>query len=255
MAARVVLILADPGDVSSDVVGAGLAARACPVRRVGVAELARARWHHAPEGGGTALTLPDGVCLDDDRIGVVLNRLDRIDLPRFAAAPADDRDYAAAEFTALLTSWLGGLAVPVANPPGDDDPVGASRHPLGWRVLARDHGLTVGDFVVASSVRGGACAGLERLGDSGFPRGSDVAGWYRPRGGSARRHVWIFGEACLGVADPVLAARCVGFVAALGLRYAALGFEGEALADVLPRPPLDDPAVAAACVDWLEAAR
>lgn len=258
MPSRVALILADADDVSSDLVGAGLVARGYPVLRAGSATLAGSRWWHSPDGAGTRLELPDGTGIDDGRIGIVLNRLDTLVLPRFATAAAEDRDYAVAEFAALLASWLGGLSVPVANPPGGEQAWAVSLHPLGWHALAVQHGLAVGDFVVASSVRGGACAGLQRLGDNGFPRGSDVAGWYRARSEAGRLRVWVFGAACVGTDDPALTAACSTFVAALGLRYAALGFdwadEGWRLVDVSPRPPLDAPPVAAACIDWLEAA-
>lgn len=251
---RVALILAGAHDVSAHVVGAGLAARGHRVVSAGLAELSVARWHHVPERDGTTVELPDGRCLDDRRIGVVLHRLDALLPPAFAHATPDDRDYAAAEFSALIASWLHGLAAPVANLPAGENAWAASLHPLGWHALAAAHGLPVGDFVVASSVRGGACGGLERVG-GGFPRGSDVAGWYRPGPtGGALTWVWVFGPRCVGLVDTALADRCVAFVAALGLGYAALGFAGDVLREVEPRPSFDDEAVAEACIDWLEAA-
>ena len=57
MAERVVLILAEPDDVSSEFVGRQLRQRGCPVLRVSVADLARARWQHSPDGEG-ATTAP-----------------------------------------------------------------------------------------------------------------------------------------------------------------------------------------------------
>ncbi len=254
---RLALILAAADDASADAVGRGLRERGCRVVRAGAAELALAGWQHAPDGDGTRVDLPDGTRLDDRDIGVVLNRLDGIDLPQFARAPAEDRDYAVAEFSALLASWLNGLDVPVANPPGGDNAWAASLHPLGWHALAAAHGLATGDFVVASSVRGGACAGLERVGGSAFPRGCDVAGWYRPASvGGAVSWAWVFGEACVGLPAAGRAESCAAFVRALGLGYAALGFvpDGAAwrLVEVAPRPPLDGAHVTARCVDWLE---
>lgn len=251
---RVVLILAGADDVTAHVVGAGLAARGHPVVSAGLAELSVARWHHVPEKDGTLLELPDGRSLDDSRIGVVLHRLDASLPPAFAHAAPEDRDYAAAEFSALLASWLHGLAVPVANLPAGENAWAASLHPLGWHAVAADHGLVAGDFVVASSVRGGGCAGLVRVG-GGFPKGSDAAGWYRPAAkDGALNWVWVFGPRCVGLADAEQAARCAAFVAALGLGYAALGFAGGVLREVEPRPSFDDAAVAEACVDWLESA-
>ena len=260
MTARVALILAGRGDASSEAVGLGLAQRGCPVVRASAAELALAKWYHA-EGEGTRVVLPDGTPLDDGRIGAVLNRLEGPDLPQFARAPAEDRDYAVAEFAALLASWLNGLSdrgVPVANPPGSDDAWSAALHPLGWHTLAVAHRLKVGDFAVASSVRGGVCRGLERVGAGDWPSGCDVAGWYRTAPGSgAVCRVWVFGADCGGL-EAGLATRCTAFVRALGLRYAALDFVEERgglrLIEVVARPPLDDAALAGRCVHWLSAA-
>lgn len=260
MRERAVLILAGPDDLSSELVGLRLQERGCRVLQASWVDLALARWWHSPDDeSGTTIVLPDGCVLDDADIGVVLNRLDGVFLPQFSQAPAEDRDYAAAEFSALLSSWLNGLEVPVANPPGGENAWAASLHPLGWHALASAHELAVGDFFVASSLRGGACSGLGRVGGSIYPRSSDVAGWYRnPVAAGELRWLWIFGESWYGQVNDDLAARCPAFVQALGLGYAALGFapsaEGLRLVEVAPRPPLDDEALAGCCADWLHAA-
>jgi len=261
MNGRVALILAAPDDLSSEVVGRELARRGCPVVAASAADLALARWFHAPDdASGTTVVLPDGHVLDDAAIGVVLNRLDGPDLPQFVQAPAVDRDYAVAEFSALLASWLNSLGAPVVNPVGGENTWAPALHPLGWHAVALQCGLAVGDFVVASTVRGGACAGLDRVGGSAWPRGSDVAGWYRsPLGGAPLGWVWAFGDDCGAGVDESLAARCRAFVRALGLHHAALGFvpgttrssSGPRLVEVETRPPLDAAAVAGRCADWL----
>ncbi len=254
MSGRAVLILAAPDDVSSEVVGRGLRQRGCPVLQASVADLAGARWLHSPdEGGGTTLAFADGRVLDDAGIGVVLNRLDALALPAFAHAEVVDRDYACAEFAALLSSWLNSLKVPVANPAPGDNPYGAALHPLGWHAQAAGQGIAVADFAVVSSLRGGACAGLQRVGGSAYPRGSDVAGWYRGGDFAGTDLQWahVFGDACFGLDEDELGARSVAFVRSLGLGYAALGFRGACLVELEPRPPLNDDAVAGLCIDWL----
>lgn len=259
---RVALILGEPDEPMCALVGLALRRRDCRVVQASAADLAMAQWHHSPHDEGTRIVLPDGVELDDRRIGVVLNRLNGPQLPQFAQATAADRDYALAEFGALLASWLNGLAVQevlVANPPADDNPWASARHPLGWHALAAAHGLPVGDFCVVSSLRVGACSGLERVGGSPYPRGSDLAGWYRPApAGSGLHWLWVLGEQSLGRLEEGVAAACPAFVRALGLHYAALGFmdtaAGLRLVELDPCPALDDDELAERCAAWLHGA-
>ena len=256
MGERGVLILAEADDPSALAVGRALNARACPSQRVGAAELALASWHHSPDGGTTRVVLPSGRCLDEGAIGVVLNRLDGVLPPQFARAATDDRDYAVAEFAALLSSWLHGLEVPLVNPPETGHAWAPSQHPLGWHVLAVAHGLETDDFIVASSLRGGTGTGLSRIGGSAFPRGCDLAGWYRaPRGDGDALRVWVFGEGCVGTEDAGLAARCTAFVLALGLRCAGLDFVsgsgGWRLVHVDACPSLEAAVLAVPCAGWL----
>jgi len=264
MGERVALILTEPGDQSSDLVGLHLQGRGCRVLRVTVATLARALIRHCPDAhDGTSIELPGVGVLTDAAIGVVLNRLSTVDLPQFAHAPAADRDYAGAEFTALLTSWLQALnarGTLVANLAIGDHPYDAAVHPLGWHALAAGLGIGVGDFTVASSVRGGDCAGLARVGATGYPRGSDLGGWYRTPAAADTDLAWayVFGDDSDGLGDQALGGRSLALVRALGLGYAALGFAptaaGLQLREVAPRPPLTAPALAGRCADWLFAA-
>lgn len=258
---RVALILGEPDEPTCALVGLALRRRGCRVVRASAEDLAMAQWHHSPHEEGTRIVLPDGVELDDRRIGVVLNRLSGPQLPQFAQAAAD-RDYTLAEFGALLASWLNGLAVQevlVANPPADDNPWAPARHPLGWHALAAAHGLPVDDFSVVSSLRGGACSGLERVGGSPYPRGSDLAGWYRPASaGSCLHWLRVLGGQSVGRLEEKVAAACPAFVRALGLHYAALGFreeeEGLRLVELDPCPALDDDELAERCAAWLQGA-
>lgn len=262
MAQRRALVIAAADDVGSQRVSRGLLDRGHAVVHSSLAALSLAGWQHVPEaGGGTTIALADGQVLRDADIAVVLNRDTGVALPRFASSPAADRDYASAEFSALLASWLARLArqgALVAHPPGADSQFAVFLHPLGWHQLAIRCQLSTGDFVMASSLRGRSAKGLERIGQSGFPQGSNIAGWYRSTFPSARRReVWVFGDACADFDEASMKRRCVDFVAALGLHYALLIFaeSGQAsrLIEVSALPPLASAEVVGRCVDWLDA--
>lgn len=260
MARDLALLLAEPGDAGVEAVGTTLRQQGVPLLRAGMAELAGASWWHAVDAiTHTTLRLADGRRLADEQIGVVLNRLPGLPPPAFAASSAMDREYAAAEFHALLCSWLNGLPVAVGNLPQHGQEHGPALHPLGWRCLAAARGMAVGDFTVLSATRRGGSAGLQRLGGSRYPAGSNVAGWYWAGNEAPLHWCHVFGEQGLGYDDDaaglVLAAQSVGLVQALGLHYAALCFRrgevGWVLVELLAQPPLDTLATQQACASWL----
>jgi hypothetical protein len=119
-------------------------------------ELALApRWSHAVDSGrvGTELTLADGRRLQTDRMGVVFQRIRQLDMPQFARAKPDDREYAVAEMQALLLSWLAGLSCPVVNRAGPRGLCGADRSRLEWMKLAASAGLPTRGCELASEAR------------------------------------------------------------------------------------------------------
>lgn len=68
------------------------------------------------------IELADATCLRSAEVGVVFNRLQQADPLHFSGASTEDREYAAAELSALWVSWLAGLAAsgtPVINPVGN----------------------------------------------------------------------------------------------------------------------------------------
>ena len=101
------------------------------------------------------IELPDGRGLDDAAIGVVLNRLRRMDAPHFARAIQADREYAAAELYGLALSWLASLRVPVVNPVGTRALFGPERSPVEWSVALAGAGLVPRGMAMRASARDG----------------------------------------------------------------------------------------------------
>jgi len=171
------LILAHRSDVSAIAVAAALCRRhpsgAC--RLVTAEELVLApRWaHHLDANGiGSQVRLHDGTTLDSAETGVVLHRLHSLDLPQFGGA---DRDYAVAEMSALLQSWLEGFPCPVINPVTTRG-FFVNRSPVGWLALATEAGLPVPRLRLTSNLRRFPADGLPPADGSTLPVGLSLAG-------------------------------------------------------------------------------
>ncbi|GJD51975.1 hypothetical protein OPKNFCMD_4734 [Methylobacterium crusticola] len=143
------LVIAPAGDASAGAVAAALTRRhgAGRVAQLPTGQLARCRWTHrvAPDGAArTRLRRPDGAALDCAHVRCVLDRmLAPPTLPRFARSHPKDRDYAAAEFHALLASWLAGFGPRLINPAGPWTLVGGRRPRRAWMLDAASRGLPV----------------------------------------------------------------------------------------------------------------
>lgn len=247
----VVVVLAHAHDTGALAVARAAAGARCPVRLVRPSELARTRrWSHRIDPNGVVeseVELASGLRLPQGRVACVLDRAFWIPLPRFARAPAQDRDYAAAEVHALLVSWLAGLGCPVINPSGGEGPIGSlSRRQ--WLARAVEAGIPVARTVVATSARllpaglphkavglgpwpdqpatGGQP--LEVVDDAGPPFTTILVAGSRAYG----ELVDDFGEACLRVS------REVG-CPLLQFEFGTVAGE-PALLDVNPAPPLLD---------------
>ena len=158
------VVLAHADDRSALRVYAALARRhgAASVALVSPDALALAPlWEHRLwDGDGddatrSVIELPDGRRLDDAAIGVVLNRLRRIDAPHFASATRADREYAAAELYSLALSWLASLRAPVVNPVGTRALFGPERSPVEWAVAFAAAGLVPRGMAMRASARDG----------------------------------------------------------------------------------------------------
>lgn len=119
-------------------------------------ELALApRWHHVLDSGnvGTELTLSDGRRIASDRVAVVFQRMQQLDMPQFERSKPDDREYAVTEMQALLLSWLAGLSCPVVNRASPRGLCGADRSRLEWMTLAARAGLPTRGSELVSEAR------------------------------------------------------------------------------------------------------
>jgi hypothetical protein len=113
------------------------------------------RWRHALDSTTvlTELELADGRHIHSDSVGLVLQRILRLEPPQFQRSGPDDREYAAAELHALFLSWLEGLACPVVNRAGPRGLSGADRSLLEWMRLAALAGLSARGVQLSSDAR------------------------------------------------------------------------------------------------------
>ncbi|OBC13729.1 hypothetical protein A5784_30945 [Mycobacterium sp. 852013-50091_SCH5140682] len=153
-----VVIVADPGDTGAAAVASAIAAHHADLRVsvVSPASLSGAAWTHAVDRGGTATTniaLPGGRRIDSTDLAAVLVRSEAVPVPRFAKSSAADRNYAAAEFRALMVSWLRSLGRRVINGVDGMGLTGPSWSPQRWLVEAGRAGLRVADSDRSSCAR------------------------------------------------------------------------------------------------------
>jgi hypothetical protein len=159
------LILAHQGDATATHVAARLLQRHRPedTRLVSMEEIVFApRWSHTLNGAKAkaALTLHDGTEIHGDRIGIVFNRLQYLDMPHFAASDKADREYAAMEMFALFLSWLKALPCPIINPVSSQNLAGPIHSSLAWQQLAGKAGLPTVRMRLTSSLRRYSVSGL-----------------------------------------------------------------------------------------------
>ena len=223
---RPVLVLAEPDDIGAAAVARALAARwgSGAVRFVSEHELvipqriSSAIVAQARAGG--RIEPAAGVALRGDGVACVLNRLQSDVPPRFARA---GRYAHAAEVRGLVVQWLATLPCPVVNPV-DEYPEAGDRSFALWRALGAGCGLALAADPASAS--------------------------------SPLRDVVVVGERVLGVADELLARRCVRVAVESGCPLLGLRFAAEnghwALCDVDPLPELREPAEVDAVAELLE---
>jgi hypothetical protein len=191
------LILTHRSDVSAVAVAAALSRRhpAGACRLVTAEELILAPgWAHRVDacGVGSRVRLHDGMVLDSGETGAVLHRLYSLDLPRFGHA---HRDYAFAEMSALLQSWLKGLPCPVFNPVGTRG-FCVQHSPVGWLALATKAGLLVPRLRLTSNLRRFPAKGLQPVDGSPLLVGRGFAFLAEPPGPDVHSVLFAGGEVC-----------------------------------------------------------
>jgi hypothetical protein len=147
------LIIAEPGDTTARAV-AGLLGSA--VTTVTPVALATGRWHQRIDGRGrvtTSVAPAGGNPVSDRDISRVWCRVTGLPAPQFARAGPRDLDYATAEFTAVLVSWLLSLGEGVVNRVTGDSACGPAWSARYWLILAQRAGLPVMSGPVASGSR------------------------------------------------------------------------------------------------------
>ncbi|HVD29687.1 MAG TPA: hypothetical protein VNC79_14485 [Mycobacteriales bacterium] len=258
-----VVVLAPAWDTTATAV-----ARASAVRHDGGVLLVRPerlglarRWAHriAPDGTASGeVVLGDGTRLADEDIACVLNRAEVVPVPRFAAATAKDREYAAMELRALVASWLAGLGGRVVDPPAGSGP-GRVRSRRQWLALAHEVGLPVAASALATSARLPPVAGRRRW-TGPVPAGGErhlgrrPVELEQPVDGSGSE-LLVVGDRTAGALAGELGDRCVALARAAGSRLLRCRFaraeQGPLLVDVDPRPVLDQPAEVVAVAELL----
>jgi hypothetical protein len=220
-----VVILAHAGDAGARMVALWLASElgSQTVRIVRPEVLSLAKWSLRVDCHGAASTSiewPQKEPLEGSSIGAVFNRIRHLPVPRFRRACAKDRDYADAEFHAVVTGWLARYGERVVQ--------GVRRDPLLTPMLPLQHWATAaaacGLPVAARTVTNQA---EEVVAGTVLVAGSQVGGIFADR----------FGRRCLATAQALR-------LSLLEFRFAIAGSD-VVLAEVDPLPPLDEPWAAA----------
>lgn len=139
------------GGTGSGGAGSGGIGSACAV--LSSADLTAARWRHQISDDGIASTViatRSGAVIDSDRLRLVWFRGKS---RRQRQVDAADADYAQAESTALLVSWLAGLGDRVVNRVDGASPVGPCWSTAMWLSVAAGVGLPVAPRTAATSAR------------------------------------------------------------------------------------------------------
>lgn len=207
------LVIADPQDGGAARVTRRLSALhgAQRVLQVSPTALSRSKWLHTISPGGvchTTIGLPDGRTLDDRDIRSALNRITSPPfVPAFTTASVKDRDYAAAEFQALLISWLASLGSRVISPAGPGLLTGAYGPSLSWIGYAVAAGLNVHVPTMATPDL--------------VPYNATQT---RPQDRSADSYVLVAGRRVLGPLAPRFGLQCLDIARRLGLALASFKF-------------------------------
>jgi hypothetical protein len=106
-------------------------------------DLAAPGWNHHTAAPAHSTAVIGGRIVPIAQIAGVLTRLPSVLDYELSEIRPDDRDYVAAEMTAFLTAWLGGLDCPVLNRPTATCLAGPSWRPEQWAHAAARLGMRV----------------------------------------------------------------------------------------------------------------
>jgi hypothetical protein len=105
------------------------------------ADMSRPGWRLSPHAPRSGRVVAAGRAVAVEAIEAVLVRRLAVHPQELTHVHADDRDYVAAEMTALLAWWLCALAVPVLNRPAAGALCGPAWRPEQWCVFAARNGV------------------------------------------------------------------------------------------------------------------
>lgn len=240
-----ILVVGDDEDVGIRAAVAAAARRVRPGRLVWAtgAALAAADWIHTVDRSGLGTT----------RCGAVA-RGARVWFRSTTVAPvcrwADprDKDYAAAEYGALLASWLRQPETRTVNEVDGASPWGPSWTTARWRKAATRVGLAAVPLGGVSSAR--LMPGPQAAtADGEAPCRPSPRSWPGPE---VEQLVLVVGEHVIDVDGPTQAAGCERLAAAARCAVLEVAFDADGrMADARPLAAVDTPAKIAAVADFL----
>lgn len=239
-----VLILAHAGDEGAKSVAARLVRElgADAVRVVRPEGLSLARWSHRVDSTGRASTriaLPRAPAFTNAGVAAVFNRIRYLAVPRFRRRSAKDRDYAGAEFQAIVVSWLAELGDRVVHVVRRHPWVTPSLPLQHWASAAAACGLPVAKRTIVNSPQAQTGADVPGSGMADFA-GTVLTAGERAGGPMANRY----------------GLRCLATARALGFPLLEFCFDVEEKETVLvhvdPLPPLAEPWAVAMAGDLLK---
>lgn len=268
-----VLILGSAHDETARAVAIGLRARhgEASVQHRTLEELGAAQWTHRLGVTGTATNIrfPDGTTMAQFAPTLVFNRLEFTPTLLFTGMAEADRNYARAEFYALLLSWLASLGERVLNRPSPYALCGPGLRSWRWLAVAANAGLSPYPGAATTSRRRAppprgevprtellpiADDGSAQLGFSG-----PFAHAPRPQAVSA---LLVMGDRVIGAGaqscGPAVAQGCLRLARAVGAELLGVHVaqpEGDdcwRFLDAEARPEVTDGSIAAALVAWIE---
>lgn len=215
------------------------------------------------------MRIADGSEIQSQNLGVVLNRLRYLSIRRFSSSREIDRDYANAEMSSFLLSWLAAMPCPVVNPPSSIWLAGSAWHPFSLQTMAAEAGLDVLDLTSTSNARRFCPSREMRLLDFAFseshgrpykaPLILNQPGTFVEPVGDREVSLLVVGDRVLGQLPPELRTPSIRLVQKLGLDLAKVFFvesEGDVgswkFAGLDPYPQANNTVELCAIVEFLE---